>query len=738
MTSKLPLKVVPPLENDFYKPDINGGPKKQFGEVNRELRQKFANEVLEIRSLFSEAFKEFPKVPAVARVKIKPKAVAKTHRPEKILTPATCPIIGIEGMGEILISVTSTGLDSLARSIENDITKEGIANISTFQSFEGYIPNIEIPENDIAKIKLFKHNFTQIDAEIEKTFYKVMGRFGIDQPEEIKYGRGLKIFRVDLKSAGMLQTLKSYVGTQSLGPFPLYQPVRSAAIPVRAAEPDDFPEPEPDGDYAVVGVIDSGTSAADPYIWPWRVAREVYVPHSEQDNSHGNFVSGLIIHGRKLNHDDEMFPSCSSKIVDIVALERDGTSEDKLLVRIEDALSKYPEVKVWNLSLGTEATVNSRTFSDLAVALDRLQDDYGVTFVVAAGNYKIRPFRGWPPDDLGEADRICSPADSIRSIVVGATAHKDHASSKVKKGNPSPFSRRGPGPLYLPKPELSHIGGNCNDTGKYSQIGLLSLDGNGNLAEDIGTSFATPLISTLFANIGNTIVGGASPTLTRALLVHSAALRNNKIDSDELKYRGFGKPPDIEEILGCEPWQCTLLFELEISSGVAYQKAVFPMPKCLFPAPNLLKANILMTLVHQTDLDASHGSEYCRSNIEVSMGTYDMGKDGKKHQKKRVPEDPHLTGKGYEEDLVKHGFKWSPVKVYRREMPRGITGETWRLDLSVHHRNGHVPNHPQRAALIITISDPLKRARVYDEMVIQMNKFGWLANDLQLTQRLRP
>jgi hypothetical protein len=95
-----------------------------------------------------------------------------------------------------------------------------------------------------------------------------------------------------------------------------------------------------------------------------------------------------------------------------------------------------------------------------------------------------------------------------------------------------------------------------------------------------------------------------------------------------VNYQGFGVPPDINVILGCHPWQCTLIFELEIKPTVAYEKAVFPMPKCLYVNDDTVRANILMTLVHEPDLDAAFGSEYCRSNIDVSLGTYDPGKDG--------------------------------------------------------------------------------------------------------------
>lgn len=733
---KLPLKVVPQLERDFFRPHTGGSAKKVFTPVDEEFRGVLSAQVIEIRDHFLTAFKDFPEVPAVARAKVRSDAIAKSHRPLKVLSEKTCPIIGAEGLGELLVSVTPQGLERLARTIETDKTKVGIANLSTLRSFEAYLPLVEMPDDRVAKVKLFRHNNPAFDAAVEASFYSVLRRFGIREPREIRYGRGLKIYKLELKQPELVQALSVYTGTQSVGPFPIYQPVRSAAIPVRAAVPEDFPLPAVGVEYPLIGVVDSGTAASDPYLAPWRHAQEVYVPSADQDNSHGSFVSGLIVHSRRLNHDDERFPSCSARIVDIVALAKSGTTEDKLLSTLEDAVEKYPQVKVWNLSLGTARPVNNQTFSDLGVALDRLQDEHDVTFILAAGNYQEKPFRGWPPDDLGENDRICAPADSVRAIVVGSAAHRDHNSSRVKAGNPSPFSRRGPGPLYLPKPELSHIGGNCNPAGSCSQIGVLSIDGQGNLAEDIGTSFATPLVSTLFANVGHRIQGGASHLLSRALLVHSAAMQNEKLDSTLLKYQGFGTPPDLEAILGCEPWQCTLIFELDIAPGIAYEKAIFPMPKSLRGDDNALRANVLMTLVHEPDLDASFGSEYCRSNIEVSLGTYDLEDDGKQHQHKQVPEDPKLSGSQYEKDLVEHGFKWSPVKVYRREMSR-VQGQTWRLTLSAEHRSGNATTEPQRAALILTVSDPLKKAPVYDEMVVQMNQLGWTANDLQVKGRVR-
>src|SRR5215469_12238497 len=57
---RLPLKVVPTLERDFYHPEPGGGPKKVFTKVTPEFRQKLSSEVIGVRDHFSEAFKRYP------------------------------------------------------------------------------------------------------------------------------------------------------------------------------------------------------------------------------------------------------------------------------------------------------------------------------------------------------------------------------------------------------------------------------------------------------------------------------------------------------------------------------------------------------------------------------------------------------------------------------------------------------------------------------------------------------
>jgi serine protease AprX len=738
---KLPLKVVPVLKTDIVPPNGGGGPSKIFREVDQAFRGEVASKVIGIRDHFADAFRAFPTVPAVARVRVRKDAVAKSHRPYKLFNDLTCPIIAAEGLDHLLVSVTSAGLERLAIEVESAVSQKAIANLSTLEDLFAFEPLFEVPDDDYAKVKLFRHHLTNRDAAVDQAFLALVENLGL-AGTEIHYGPGLKIYKVASRDRHALGRLAGYIGTQSVSAFPTYYTVRTASTAVRNAQPKDMPPPEEGVEYPIVGVIDSGINPDDKLLAPWVVAREVFVVEEERDHSHGTFVGGLIVHGQALNHSDARFPSCSAKILDIVALGTGSTTEYDLITILENVVEKYPAVSVWNLSLSTRDPISEAGFSDFAVKLDTLQDETGACIILAAGNYESNPLRTWPPQDLKGADRICIPSDSVRAIVVGSRAHRDHTNSGVKSGEPSPFSRRGPGPVSLIRPELSHFGGNCTLEGDYTQIGILSLDGNGAIAEDIGTSFATPLTSTLAANVKSGVVGGASNLLTRALLVHAAAKEHGRTDPMLMHYQGFGTPPDVSSILGCSSHECTLIFELEIEPGTAFRKGVFPIPPCLYVDDDTVRAEFLMTVVYEPELDASFGSEYCRTNIDVSLGTIKLVTDAtgnvQEQKKGQVPEDFALIGNGLEVDQVRQGFKWSPIKVYRRDKVRGISGEIWRLDLSVHYRADHEPLKKARAVLIITISDPEKAQPVYDEMVVQMNLLGWAASDLQVQERLRP
>ena len=58
--------------------------------------------------------------------------------------------------------------------------------------------------------------------------------------------------------------------------------------------------------------------------------------------------------------------------------------------------------------------------------------------------------------------------------------------------------------------------------GNYAQTGILSIGSDINLTEKIGTSFSTPLVTALAADLRNSIEGEISSNLLKALIIHSS------------------------------------------------------------------------------------------------------------------------------------------------------------------------------------------------------------------------
>ncbi|MFC1806263.1 S8 family peptidase, partial [Planctomycetota bacterium] len=573
--TRLPIKIVEPHASDFRQPQGGGGRRKQFGAVTDKVRKRHAEQLDKVAAHFAGWFKEAPSIPAVARVVLKRDALAKSYRPTKLFSDETCPIMGGGRFGELFVGVTRSRLRKLRERILTGTSMVDKANISTIQQIEPFtaqdavgvegidgLANVLEGKGHRLKLRLFVHASAVENARLVKRLLKLTQGLGLPQPDELRYGQGSCVLRLTGVTPDHVAALAGFAGTRSLATFPAFTVVKTASIPVGSVTALTFPEPDPAADYPIIGVVDTGTDPRDPVLAPWVAAREIYVPDVDADFDHGSFVSGLAVYAQVLN--DDRFPGHPVKVLDVRAVPKSGAIlEDDLLAILEEVIPKYPAVRVWNLSLNT-TEVSDDVFSDLAMALDALMDEHGVTIACSAGNYKRIPFRGWPPEDLGEDDRIKSPADAVRAIAVGSLAHLDRPGSRVRREDPSPFTRRGPGAAFLPKPELVHYGGNCKPDGDFTQIGVRSLNGKGNIAEDIGTSFSAPLVANVLANIDGAIQGPVSPCLLRALAIHSAALGNPDLTAVELRYKGFGVPGELAGIVTCAPWEATLIFEPEL------------------------------------------------------------------------------------------------------------------------------------------------------------------------------
>lgn len=224
---------------------------------------------------------------------------------------------------------------------------------------------------------------------------------------------------------------------------------------------------------------------------------------------------------------------------------------------------------------------------------------------------------------------IAKSADSVRSIVVGSIAHKKNLESKIDVDFPSPFTRVGRGPSSIIKPDVVHYGGNAgiDNKGKLVMNGVKSFDVNGNISRNIGTSFSTPRITSILAGLQLEIDEEFDPLLLKALLIHSANYGSNVTlsASEKLNQMGFGKPKKINEILYNNPNEITLIMRDTIRKGQYIDILDFPYPDTL-KRNDFYTGQVVVTLVYDPILEASQGSEYCQSNINILFGSYDEKK----------------------------------------------------------------------------------------------------------------
>ena len=91
----------------------------------------------------------------------------------------------------------------------------------------------------------------------------------------------------------------------------------------------------------------------------------------------------------------------------------------------------------------------------------------------------------------------------------------------------------------------------------------------------------------------------------------------------------------------------------------------------------------------------------------------------------------------YEKNLVRYGYKWSPLKLYYRKFSRGPSSKLWRLRLDMLTRSEFSFDEEQQVVLIITFRALATGANVYNDLVTEMTRLGWTVQDLRIRSRLR-
>jgi serine protease AprX len=764
---RLPIKLIMPKQGVERKVHGGGPPPRPFRTVDSKYRAHLSNQVSALRNVILPQSKRAGAAPV--RVKLVAKAVAKSHRPDQLFSPESCPIIGGGRLGELFVKATPEGLERLSEMIEHNRSDRVTKELSCIETIEPVTPvyrrgGLDAKEvlrqsprgknGFIGRVRLFNLGADGHQPRLVEDFESTCRKRNI-RISQNGYSPSSFTYEIECRNVDDVEAISNVIGVRSIAHMPLLRTVRP-----RMLNPKPLPKlPSRDdtvGDFPVVVVVDSGISDQIPALESWVVGRESQVAPAYRNTDHGSFVAGLICWGGELNptlngidgspcgvFDLQVIPNNDPEKGDTLAL-----LESELLVSLDNALQEHAnKYKVWNLSLGTDAVCRLDEFSALAEELDNLQEKYAVSFVISAGNYETPPLLDFPRTGSQlDAGRITTPGDSVLGITVGAVSHVDYKKNGPKEHHPSAFSRHGAGPNYVIKPDVIHYGGSCS-TDMAHMAGIRSVNGAGS-AENIGTSFATPLVSRTLAQIYHQITPTPSPVLARALLTHHARdprTRNRVPDGDE-NFFGFGLPAPVPYCLECTPYTSTLVFDDVLRPGYFLEWDDFPYPPSLRRGGKYF-GEIWMTVAFRPARGARWGTEYCETNIDAHFGVY-------RGQKSRetgivttkfvglVPPEHKNVGLLYESYQVEKLRKWAPVRTYHGDLgEKGERGDRWRLKLQLLTRHGIEDEEafrPQPFSLIVTISDPEKKVRVYDEMAqIVRNRFQAQNLTLRAGARIR-
>ena len=162
------------------------------------------------------------------------------------------------------------------------------------------------------------------------------------------------------------------------------------------------------------------------------------IPKNPSDYRHGTAVSSIIVDGPKLN--PWLNDGCGRFRVRHFGVAAGAQfSSFTIIKQIKCIIAENKDIKVWNISLGSNKEVNDNFISAEAAVLDQIQAENDIIFVVAGTNK--------PNENI---EKIGSPADSINSLVVNAV---------TKSGLSTKYTRKGLALSFFAKPDVSYYGG---------------------------------------------------------------------------------------------------------------------------------------------------------------------------------------------------------------------------------------------------------------------------------------
>lgn len=415
----------------------------------------------------------------------------------------------------------------------------------------------------------------------------------------------------------------------------------------------------------IIGIIDTGISGETPLTDLIVNADDrlnlTATPINVDEANHGTAVATLAALGKKLypNHIGNF--AADAKLLSIKTLNGSAGHivESEVIRLIREAHQNYG-VQIFTLTIGyNDSKLNNEGVSEYAFALDKLSYELNILIFIAIGNNNNLTFWDgsqfktvtYPLHFQDENTNLCSPAESMNNITIGAAASNiegndelrispvgsvpaiytrtfhinwQHDSQKDKSGGTNWFRAN----KKFFKPDVCNFGGDYDEKFDPIQTGLKVLSTETGLFFDrtVGTSFAAPLTANLAAKIIKTYPDLASNMQTiKALIINSA--KNDEVGSalenlEEMlpnSILGHGIPDDNNCVYSSEN-SATIILEDSIVPDSIMSYPIL-IPKYLL---DLNRSNALLkvkaTLCFKFEPLKHHYLAYCP--LHVAFGVF--------------------------------------------------------------------------------------------------------------------
>ena len=482
--------------------------------------------------------------------------------------------------------------------------------------------------------------------------------------------------------------------------------------------PDDFIEeyesditsiPNP-GIEPTIGVIDTLFDKR-VYFSKWVEYHDMVddnIPKGQNDYRHGTAVSSIIVDGPKMNPwlDD----GCGRfKVRHFGVAAGAQFSSFTIIKLIKTIIESNKDIKVWNISLGSNQEINDNFISAEAAVLDQIQHENDVIFVVAGTN-KSRE----------DVNKIGSPADSINSMVVNAV---------TKSGLSTKYSRKGLALSFFAKPDVSYYGGSEE---QYIQV-----------CEPLGatfvagTSFAAPWIARKLAYLIDVL--GLNREIAKALIIDAARGWNDAPTPEEVALYGHGIVPiKITDIIQTPEDEIRFLVT-DVSEKWNTYNYHFPIPLKADTYPYYARA----TMCYFPLCDRAQGVDYANTELNLHFGR--IQDDGKLNEinddKQNLDDIGESRSYILEGDARERFRKWDNVKYIaekvkdRRVPKKSYRNKNWGMEIKTNNKLDPEDGVGLRFGVVVTIKEMYGINRI-DEFIKNCNLNGWLVNAIDIQNRI--